>query len=124
ELYRSAIMPDWWKLEPQGSASAWEKIEATITTWDPRCRGVVMLGLDAPQIELEKAFAVAARSPIVKGFAVGRTIFADAARRWLGGEIGDQAAIDDMATRFADLCAAWQSQRGEAAVASKGSVGR
>ena len=37
----------------------------------------------------------------VKGFAVGRTIFGEAAAAWLAGRIDDEAAIDDMATRFA-----------------------
>ena len=37
----------------------------------------------------------------MRGFAVGRTIFADAARAWLAGEIDDAAAVDDMAERFA-----------------------
>ena len=70
---------------------------------DPYCRGVVLLGLDAPREELEAAFAAAAGAPIVKGFAVGRTIFADAARAWLAGKISDDEAVDDMAARFAAL---------------------
>ena len=52
---------------------------------DPWCRGVVLLGLEAPEDELEAAFAATAEAPIVKGFAVGRTIFADAAEHWLAG---------------------------------------
>lgn len=35
--------------------------------------GVVLLGLEAPQAELEAA-AATADAPIVKGFAVGRTL--------------------------------------------------
>ena len=86
ELYALGIKPDWWKLEPQASPSAWAGIEAVITENDPWCRGVVLLGLDAPQDELEAAFAATAKAPVVKGFAVGRTIFADAAEKWLGGQ--------------------------------------
>ena len=70
-------------------------------------RGVVLLGLDAPAEELKAAFGFAKASQTVKGFAVGRTIFGDAARAWLGGQIDDTAAIADMAGRFAALCAAW-----------------
>jgi len=44
----------------------------------------------------------------VRGFAVGRTLFADAARRWLKGEIDDAAAVSDMASRFQRLVDAWQ----------------
>ena len=41
--------------------------------------------------------------------SVGRTIFGDAARAWLTGRISDEAAIADMADRFATLCAAWDA---------------
>jgi 5-dehydro-2-deoxygluconokinase len=112
ELYGLGIKPDWWKLEPQASPEAWEKIEAVIAANDPWCRGVVMLGLDAPAQELEAAFVVAARFPAVKGFAVGRTIFAGAAEKWLAGEITDEAAIADMAERFEGLTETWLAARG------------
>ena len=43
-------------------------------------RGIVVLGLDAPEAELAASFETAAGFDLVKGFAVGRTIFGDAAR--------------------------------------------
>lgn len=115
ELYALGIKPDWWKLEPQASAAAWQKIEAAIVKNDPWCRGVVLLGLEAPQQELEAAFAATARAPIVKGFAVGRTIFNEAAEQWLAGRISDADAIADMAGRFAKLTEAWLAARGQKA---------
>ncbi len=81
ELYALGIKPDWWKLEPQASATAWNAIGKVIEKNDPWCRGVVLLGLEAPQDELEAAFTATANASIVKGFAVGRTIFADASRK-------------------------------------------
>ena len=66
---------------------------------------------EAPEEQLKAAFAVAAGSPIVKGFAVGRTIFADAAKNWLAGRIGDDEAVDDMADRFGRLVALWENTR-------------
>lgn len=108
-LYRLGIRPDWWKLEPQASAVAWGKIDGVIAAHDPKCRGVVMLGLDAPEADLVHGFSLAAGNRCVKGFAVGRTIFAEAAAAWLAGRIDDEAAIDDMAVRFARLVAAWRS---------------
>jgi 5-dehydro-2-deoxygluconokinase len=107
-LYSLGIKPDWWKLEPQGDAAAWRATAEVIRANDPYCRGIVLLGLEAPEEELESAFAVAAREPLVKGFAVGRTLFAEAARRWLAGDISDEAAIADMAGRFQRLVDAWQ----------------
>lgn len=111
ELYALGIKPDWWKLEPQASAAAWKKIEAVINKNDPYCRGVVLLGLEAPLAELEVAFAATADAPVVKGFAVGRSIFAHAAEEWMAGRMDDQAAVDDMAQRFEQLTKAWLAAR-------------
>ncbi len=116
-LYDLGIKPDWWKLEPQRDTAAWRAIGDVITRNDPYCRGIVLLGLEAPEDELEAAFAAAASEPQVKGFAVGRTIFNDAARRWLKGEISDEAAIGDMASRFQRLVDAWQRVAGRAKAA-------
>jgi 5-dehydro-2-deoxygluconokinase len=107
-LYGLGIKPDWWKLEPQAEAAAWRQTAEVIRANDPFCRGIVLLGLEAPEAELEAAFAVAAREPLVKGFAVGRTLFNEAARRWLAGAMTDDEAIADMATRFQRLVDAWQ----------------
>ena len=112
ELYALGIKPDWWKLEPQASTAAWHNIEAAIAENDPYCRGIVLLGLEAPAEELVKAFEATKAAPSVKGFAVGRTIFAQAARAWMTGGMDDEAATADMAGRFRDLTEAWLRTRG------------
>jgi 5-dehydro-2-deoxygluconokinase len=115
EVYDQGIKPDWWKLEAQASPTAWSAIDAVIDARDPFCRGVVLLGLDAPQRELEAAFEIARSSHNVRGFAVGRTIFADAARKWLAGEIRDEEAVADMAGRFGALVQVWERLEASAA---------
>lgn len=109
-LYGLGIKPDWWKLEGQSSAAAWAAIDATIAANDPYCRGVVLLGLDAPEAELEQAFRQTKSAQSVKGFAVGRTIFSEAARGWLSGALDDEAATAMMAERFGRLVAIWESR--------------
>ncbi len=111
DLYALGIKPDWWKLEPQASAAAWNNIETAIREQDPLCRGIVLLGLEAPAEELQAAFEASAGADMVRGFAVGRTLFADAARKWLASEITDDEAIDDMAARFGALCRFWKDSR-------------
>jgi 5-dehydro-2-deoxygluconokinase len=113
-LYELGMKPDWWKLEPAVDIATWNNIEHAILANDPLCRGVLLLGLHATEQALVASFQIAARSNIVKGFAVGRTIFADAAERWLAGSIDDEAAIADLSGRFATLVDAWRAARSEA----------
>lgn len=114
QFYDAGVYPDWWKLEPFKTKEAWQNAVDAIERNDPRTRGIVVLGLDAPQNELAASFALAAKQPLVKGFAVGRTIFGDAARAWLKGEMSDLDAVAQMATRYADLCDIWDTSRAEA----------
>jgi 5-dehydro-2-deoxygluconokinase len=109
ELYEAGLKPDWWKLEPQASVNAWKAIDQVIAAHDPLCRGVVLLGLEAPIEALKESFVAARSVGSVRGFAVGRTIFAEAADRWLKGEMSDEAAIDDMASKFGALVDLWLS---------------
>ncbi|WP_417273536.1 bifunctional 5-dehydro-2-deoxygluconokinase/5-dehydro-2-deoxyphosphogluconate aldolase [Celeribacter halophilus] len=111
QFYEAGVYPDWWKLEPMASAEGWAAAVAAIEEYDSHTRGIVVLGLDAPEAELSASFEVAAKFPQVKGFAVGRTIFGDAARAWMKGEISDEAAIAQMSERFARLCEIWDKAR-------------
>jgi 5-dehydro-2-deoxygluconokinase len=110
-IYEMGIFPDWWKLEPERTRRAWEATCATITECDPHTRGIVMLGLDAPEGELAESFQIAAGFPLVKGFAVGRTIFGQVVRDWLAGRIRDEAAVAAMAERYQRLCVVWDAAR-------------
>ena len=110
-IYDLGIYPDWWKLEPFTTDAAWKNACAAITRNDPHTRGIVVLGLDASEDALAASLAVAARHDLVKGFAVGRTIFADAARAWMKGDMTDAEAIARMADRYARLCAIWDKAR-------------
>jgi 5-dehydro-2-deoxygluconokinase len=108
ELYAAGLKPDWWKLEPQAGPNAWTAIDRVIQSNDAYCRGVVLLGLDAPQEALTESFAAARKSLTVKGFAVGRTIFGDAAKAWFAGMMSDAEAVADMAGKFRTLVEAWE----------------
>ena len=112
-LYALGVKPDWWKLEGQPSRAAWDAVARATKEGDPFCRGVVLLGLEAPEPDLAKAFANARHCGVVRGFAVGRTIFADPAADWFAGRIDDREAVERMAGAFGRLCALWQdAERG------------
>jgi 5-dehydro-2-deoxygluconokinase len=110
-FYEIGVYPDWWKLEPMRTEASWANACAAVERHDPYTRGIVVLGLDAPQAELEESFALAARFALVKGFAVGRTIFGEAARKWLSGAISDRQAVEEMAQRYRSLCSVWDKAR-------------
>ena len=114
QFYAAGIYPDWWKLEPMRTPAGWANAIAAIEAHDRHTRGIVVLGLDAPEAELSASFEVAARFALVKGFAVGRTIFGDAARRWFAGHITDADAVEEMATQYARLCRIWDAARTQA----------
>lgn len=109
-FYELGIQPDWWKLPPLSTA-AWEQVGAVIDANDDYCRGVVILGLDAPEAELKSGFAAAAAARCVKGFAVGRTIFGHASRRWLHGELDDAALIKQVKQNYLTLIGFWRDVR-------------
>jgi 5-dehydro-2-deoxygluconokinase len=114
-IYEIGVRPDWWKLEPNTNPAVWENIEVAIARGDPYCRGVVLLGLAALQTELAGCFVAVARFKVIKGFAVGRTIFEEIARQWFCGVIDDDAAVKGMAERLAALVSAWRHARAQAA---------
>ncbi len=114
QFYETGVYPDWWKLEPMASRAGWANAVAAIEEHDQNTRGIVVLGLDAPEAELAASFEVAAGFDLVKGFAVGRTIFGDVARDWLAGNTDDAAAVEEMAKRYARLCGIWDKARARA----------
>ncbi|MFN1551405.1 bifunctional 5-dehydro-2-deoxygluconokinase/5-dehydro-2-deoxyphosphogluconate aldolase [Vibrio natriegens] len=109
-FYDLGIKPDWWKL-PALEADSWDTVSSVVTERDAFCRGVVILGLDAPQEELQKGFNATAGKEIVKGFAVGRTLFGEPSRQWLANSISDETLIENIKQNYHNLIALWR-QRG------------
>jgi 5-dehydro-2-deoxygluconokinase len=108
-FYNLGVKPEWWKiapLQPQG----WRDLEQLIGERDRHCRGAVILGLNQPLDFLAASFANAT-NPIVKGFMVGRTLWADASLKWFKGEIDDEALMTEVAGNFATLVEAWRKRK-------------
>jgi len=110
-FYDIGIFPDWWKLEPMRSRAAWAEAVRTITENDPHSRGIVVLGLGESEAALAESFGLAAEFDLVKGFAVGRTIFAEAAEGYMAGRLGEEEAVAMMALNYGRLCDLWDQAR-------------
>ena len=109
-IYAAGIYPDWWKLPAPllgQELETWEGWNDLINAQDPHCRGVLILGRDAPLPELSASLQEAARMPLCRGFAVGRSIFSAAASAWFAGQIDDAAAKAAMIANYEALIAAW-----------------
>ncbi len=110
EFYQDGIFPDWWKLAPADKAG-WDAIEAVIEQHDRHCRGVLLLGRDVAIETLREGVRVAASRRWCKGFAVGRSIFGDAALAWFAGEMSDDQALKAMTARYRTLVEMWRKAR-------------
>ena len=108
-FYHLDVRPDWWKLPPQSKAN-WQAITDIIQHHDKHCRGVVMLGLDAPMNELKEGFVNSAGFDICKGFAVGRSIFSEPSREWLANRYSDQQFIDAIVSNYLELVSYWKER--------------
>jgi 5-dehydro-2-deoxygluconokinase len=110
-VYAAGILPDWWKLVPPLDALSWQGIAEVVHSHDTHCRGILLLGLEASEDVLARGFRAAAGQPLCKGFAVGRSIFADAAGAWLAGTLDDDGVMADVALRYQRLIALWLQSR-------------
>ena len=107
-VFKLGIRPDWWKLPCM--EKVWvDKIDALITNTTPHCNGIVVLGLDAPSEELAEGFKAFSGKSRVKGFAVGRTIFSEAAKAWLANEIDDAQLRQQVSDNYAQVTRLWQN---------------
>lgn len=111
QLYEAGIYPDWWKLEPSADPETWASLTRTIEMNDPHCRGILLLGLAADAASVLECFKVAAAFRLVRGFAVGRTIFFEPAKRWLSGEVSDEEAVSMLTRNFTQLIDGWRLAR-------------
>ena len=108
-FYKLGVKPDWWKLEPGTDAAYWNAIGQVIDEYDPWCQGVIVLGLDGSIESISESFKVASCQSWVKGFAVGRTLFAQTARDWLSRTMDDTTAITTMRANYRGMIDAWDN---------------
>ena len=108
--YELGVYPDYWKILPVADQGTWQAIEALIGEYDPYCRGILFLGLNVAESELVKRFAALPESPRALGFAIGRSIFLEPARKWFAGQMSDEDAVATMRDCFLRLARAWNGR--------------
>jgi 5-dehydro-2-deoxygluconokinase len=112
QLYDAGLSPDWWKLPAPEDSAVWDDLSALLTARDPLCRGVLLLGLNATEADLTQAFAMAAAQPWCKGFAIGRSVFAEPAEAWFADRLSDDDLVASIADSYGRLVSLWAQHKG------------
>jgi 5-dehydro-2-deoxygluconokinase len=110
-FYELGIKPDWWKLSAPSDPAGWALLEAAIRAGDPHCRGILLLGLGAGEAEILRQIDEAAQQPLCRGFAIGRSVFAEAADGWFAGRLDDEEATALMAATYGRFLERWHRAR-------------
>jgi myo-inositol catabolism protein IolC len=101
EIAADGVRPQLWKIEGPESLQDAARIAAAVRSADPDAACLV-LGRGADHAAVRRWLAIAAATEGFTGFAVGRTIWWDALRRFAGGGDRDAAAAD-VAARYLEL---------------------
>ena len=107
-FYEVGVRADWWKLPPNPDRGVWQRIGDVVRERDPYCAGLLVLGQALEGEKLAESFAAASSESLCRGFAIGRSIYGEAARRWLAGEMGDEELISSVATNYERMISLWQ----------------
>jgi 5-dehydro-2-deoxygluconokinase len=111
-FYDIGVRPAWWKLPPNPDPEVWAGIGDVVRGRDPYCAGLLVLGGGMEEEELAESFAAAASESLCRGFAVGRSIYGEATRRWLAGETNDEELVSAVAEAYERMNDLWR-QRGK-----------
>jgi myo-inositol catabolism protein IolC len=101
EIAADGVRPQLWKIEGPESREDAARIAAAVRSADPDSACLV-LGRGADHAAVRRWLAIAAATEGFTGFAVGRTIWWDALRRFAGGGDRDAAAAA-VAARYTEL---------------------
>ena len=110
-LYEIGVRPEWWKLPPNPDPDVWRGIGDVLREHDPYCAGLLVLGQAMEEEKLAESFAAAASEPLCQGFAIGRSIYGDPARRWLAREIGDEELVSAVAANYGRMNTLWRERK-------------
>jgi 5-dehydro-2-deoxygluconokinase len=110
-FYELGVRPDWWKLPPNPNRGVWKSIGDVVRHHDPYCAGLLVLGQGLEVEVLAKSFAAASTEPLCKGFAIGRSIYAEPTRQWLAGAIGEEELVVSVAANYEQMISLWSKSQ-------------
>lgn len=102
EIYNAGIAPTVWKIEGSDSSEFYTKSADAITSHDIDAR-IVVLGRNETLEKVSQWLTIGAQNDSVIGFAVGRTVFLDAIKKYLSGEMTNEDAIKQIGENYFKL---------------------
>ncbi|MBI5414334.1 DUF2090 domain-containing protein [Candidatus Peregrinibacteria bacterium] len=100
EMHSAGIYPDVWKIEGTETKEAMDTCSEAAFEGEAENVEIVILGRGESMEKVEHWLTVGAKSKGVTGFAVGRTIFAEALLKLRNGEINEEDASQEIARRY------------------------
>lgn len=100
ELQDAGVDPDVWKLEGFSAEADYRSITQQIKSGDRNNVGLIILGRDADEAQVDHWLMAGRPVPGVTGFAVGRTIFKEPLEQFLAGELSADQVSATIAQRF------------------------
>jgi myo-inositol catabolism protein IolC len=101
-LQRGGVEPDIWKIEGLDEAAACVRVVAAARAGGREGVVCIVLGRGADEAQVLEWLRVAASVPGFDGFAVGRTIWEDALRDFIGGTAERSAVVEQIAQRYVE----------------------
>lgn len=101
-MHREEVQPTLWKLEGLSSTEEWKSV-ATIAQ-----APIIILGRGQSRPAVEAWLTTAAKSGVVQGFAVGRTVFIEPLKGLIAGTLTEDEAAQQIANNYTDFIHLWE----------------
>jgi len=111
QIQKFGVEPDLWKLEGIETSEDSRAVAAQARAGGRDYVGVIVLGRGENAEKVRTWLNVAAKTPGVIGFAVGRTVFWDALKAHKEGTISREKAVAQIADTYRGFCELWMHAR-------------
>ncbi|WP_202630461.1 2-deoxy-5-keto-D-gluconate 6-phosphate aldolase domain-containing protein [Deinococcus alpinitundrae] len=113
ELQDAGVEAQLWKVEGVGERGDAEALVAAARRGGRENAALIILGRGADDAQVKRWLEVAAGVPGFIGFAVGRTTFWDALKRWRASEITAEQASAEIARNYSGWISAFEAGRSQ-----------
>ncbi|ULH14328.1 DUF2090 domain-containing protein (plasmid) [Deinococcus sp. KNUC1210] len=111
QLQDAATEPDVWKVEGVDTVRDAARIVEAAQRGGREGVGLIILGRGEDDAHVRQWLQTAASVPGFIGFAVGRTTFWDALKRWLAGTISREEAVQEIAAHYREWVQDFEAAR-------------